>query len=675
MVARSYARYPASVVARGAIVIVLCMAAVLFLRAHANYPILPAHGSLDSGWWNWTDQGRYLTAAQALARLDATAADQWYEPAYASLAAPFVHVTPADPFLLPDLAAYLLSCWLFGTLGKRLFGLSPWAHPLAATIFVLATMWLPLESAIWVVPWTTTPVTPLVLGGLVGALAFAERPRPGVCFATALCACGVGAFRPADIVVVAMPASVLMLWTLVRRRVGARRVTAIIAAGFAGALLPITAALALHVAIWGWEPSLYEVQSKNVGFAWLLIPLRWVLIVVGPRPLLTEGAGLAKVFPWIMPGVAGMTACIAAPGRPGRAPHLFVIAAAAMQCALLLAYRDLHPTGLWRYNNYHYFKWLLPTFALYSALLLQALADRARRLTAVIAAAAVTIGLFCWRPELKPDAAAAMGAEIRPPHGLTLRAGTRSLRNGLLVGADGPPLDLLLGIYLGTGAGRVYWVNDYFKAYPRPGGFLFIALRPLPAGLTITFPASVTLDAGLQPIGVRQEIAFGLPCWHGPCRGHDLLPGPALALGHPLAMGDEAAGYLVGEWSTDAEPGGRWTQGRNAGLLARVTDIPPGQALVVRVRGHGYVPSSSKIPARIAVAANGHEVASWAPGPGPDRDLVARIPPVDMGPNGLLRLDFRIENPRSPASQGEGADRRRLGLFVQSLTIEAAGRD
>ena len=494
--------------------VILVIAAVLFWHAHAQYGVLPVSGALDSGWWNWADQRRYLVAAQALSRLDFSPGEQWYEPGYALLAAPFVWITPADPFLVPNLAACLTSCWLFGRLGHRLSGGVRAAGPIGSAIFVAAALGSPLSSSIWIVPWSTTPVAPLALGGLLGALSFAERPRPAACLTAALCACGVGAFRPAEIGVIAGPASLLIVWTLARSGLARSRIVAIVGAGLAGFILPALTALGLHLAFWGWHLSAYLEQSRATGFEWSLIPLRFVSIFDGPQPLLAEGAGLARAFPWIMPGVAGMAACVSAPGR---AAHLLIVGAAFAECALLLAYRDLHPTGLWRYSNYHYFKWLIPLFALYAGLLVQALVTRPGRARVLIAGAASML-LFCWRPGLDATGRT-VRAEVNGRHELTLLSATTGVSDALLVAASGERDAIEQSDYYGVAADRQYASFQDFKAYARPGGFLLVPLRMLPAGLSITFPAGVELDPETPPLGVTQRAVFGVPCWRAACSG------------------------------------------------------------------------------------------------------------------------------------------------------------
>src|ERR1700733_13398391 len=80
----------ASKLGRVATLCSLLLAVLLFCIVHHEHPARPTAGVVGNGWWFWFDQSHYLTAAQALARFDFSAAAQNYEPGYAALAAPFV---------------------------------------------------------------------------------------------------------------------------------------------------------------------------------------------------------------------------------------------------------------------------------------------------------------------------------------------------------------------------------------------------------------------------------------------------------------------------------------------------------------------------------------------------------------------------------------------------------
>eukprot|EP01035_Chromulina_nebulosa_P034043 gene34043-45631_t len=84
-------------------------AAVIYLLAHRLSPLRPLTAEATAGWWSWSDQFRYLRAATAWAGGDLDPAQHWYWPGYPLLAAPFVGLTPAQPFLIPDLLCLLAS--------------------------------------------------------------------------------------------------------------------------------------------------------------------------------------------------------------------------------------------------------------------------------------------------------------------------------------------------------------------------------------------------------------------------------------------------------------------------------------------------------------------------------------------------------------------------------------
>jgi hypothetical protein len=108
-----------------------------------------------------------------------------------------------------------------------------------------------------------------------------------------------------------------------------------------------------------------------MGFDWRLLPSRWVTLILDPRPLFPEGRGIIEVYPWMVPALAGTAVYLITPDRrSSRVAHAIIIGAAVTYLAAYLCYRDLHPYGIWRFINYHYFKWVFPVFGFYALLLL-----------------------------------------------------------------------------------------------------------------------------------------------------------------------------------------------------------------------------------------------------------------------------------------------------------------
>lgn len=141
-----------------------------------------------------------------------------------------------------------------------------------------------------------------------------------------------------------------------------------------------------------------------------------------------------------------------------------------------------------------------------------------------------------------------------------------------------------------------------------------------------------------------------------------------LVVGQRLSFCDQNSGatlptnYLQGGWGR-SEPNGTWTVGTTSTFSARLDRIPK-QEIALEVAGFGF--AAEHEPVQVAVLANGTTVARWFFGPASER-LYARIP-SDLIPEGIVRIEFHIMNPRTPASLGS-TDARLLGFKAESLTL------
>ncbi len=672
------------------------LAAAAFLRLHAiegprtapsaALPGLPTQlPPAGYGWWSNWDQWHYLQAVLAWGQGNLDPAWHWYLPGYPLLGATFAWATPADPLLIPNLACLLAALWLFAGLAVRLLPGVPCARALGAALFVAAAVLPRAMLHVWVEPWTSTPQTVGLYGALLCTLRFLARPSRRDAFLAALAGTTVFAFRPADAVVIDGVCAVALLgkargsapgprWGLVPRPRGSGASGPSGVQGWHpwpyflfGAALPVLLVAAAHWAVFGQAPGAYVALSGRIGFEWRLLPMRWVVLMLDPRPLLSDGQGLIGAFPWIAPGIAGMAAALAA--APGRRAHLLVIAVAAAELALMLCYRDLHPTELWRFELYHYFVWLPPLAASYVAVLLHLL-WRPGRLRAAAAALAVVPALFLWRPELTDPVA------LQPPRdgAIALPAGLPRTDMALLVRAetDWDRADNDAGT-LEQADHRSERLAD-LKGYPLMGGLLVVSLRPLPAG-----PGVFRLNPALRPdptapaLLVRQRIVWGLPCFIRPdrsdCGQEALLPPPALAEDGVIGFGQggNAAAWIVAGWS-HAEPEGRWTDGERAVLRFRLPpDWPVADGISLALQAHGYAPDDLP-PTAARLFANRGLSARWTAG-NPEATLRATIGPPLIGADRVVTLRLAIDTPRRPADHGGGPDGRRLGLFVTRLTV------
>lgn len=482
----------------------LAAVGLAYISAHAHHFAVTANPAFP-GWWTWTDQGRYLRAARAWSAWDLDPAQHWYFPGYPLLGAAFVALMPGQPFFLIDLFCLLAFGGLFVMLAARLAPEVPFVRAGAAAVFLVTVALTPLEMKAFVEPWTTTPTAPLTLLAILLAFRLWERPAPAGAFALGLATASVFLFRPTDAQPLVLSVGAATLLAL-RRRLSWR----LVAAGAGGAAIPVALALGLYLVIFGPHESQYVEQSQLTGFDWRLVPLRWITIFVSPLPQFADEFSLSQTFPWIVPGIAGMVACLLACRGVLWLRHALVATAAVLHCALYLAYRDLHPPGLFRYGNYHYFKWCLPVFGLYALLLVVLVARTPRRWAAWAGGAAAVLFLFSWRvtwPQTPRDP----GAGWASGRTLVLREAPQSVLDGVFVPASGGFREIYLDNHTMWIGRRLYQANAAFKAFPVPGGLMLTVMQPVPpAPAVVTFDEGITLQAG-PPEFHRAKMALRAP--------------------------------------------------------------------------------------------------------------------------------------------------------------------
>eukprot|EP01037_Dinobryon_pediforme_P014972 gene14972-15111_t len=482
---------------RAALALLVLATCAVFLAAHWFYPGLP---SVDEtgGWRDWVDQGRYLRAAQAWQAGDLSAGAHWYPPGYPMMAALFSRITPHDRFLLPNLACVVISQMACAALAVRLFPGLRWARCIGALAFLVASVGTLPGLKLWLVPWTTTPATACILLTLVLVLRLAERPNAARAASAGLALSAILLFRPGDIAPLALASGLAMIPVLARQTL--RQNAAILASAFCAFAAVAAATYALIAATSGFGPDTYYGQSAQVGFEWRLLPLRFVTLVLDPRPLFdgvgaeraepNQHRGLAEVFIWMLPGLAAGAALCLAKALPS--PHL----------AMMLCYRDLHLLGLWPYGNAHYFKAIQPVLLLL-ALALPMNRNIRRREWAL---AAITLfAMTCWRAELQPGAQAPPGTIGDLSH----------LNSTAIVPATGPWAAFYSGAHRLTLGSANFAHNNDFKLYPRATDVLVIPLRPLPEGTAMLFTDPAVQLKAEPSQQATQTIVFALPCLFG----------------------------------------------------------------------------------------------------------------------------------------------------------------
>ncbi len=462
--------------------------------AQALYPL---------GWWGWFDQGQYLRSLRAFAALDLRPSEHWYPLGYPLLGAPFASALPSEPFLLVDLACLLASFAGFVAFarGCRI------GVPGAVGAFLLGTLGSQSVRENWVIPWTTTPACAaiwLFLALCVRHLdAAADEPQPARrrrLLLAGLLASLIGLFRPSDLLLPAVAAVLLGAWSL-RDRTWRWTDPLLL---LLGGLLPLLPYGLLYLRIYGLHPTAYMVNSRGMGFQFGELPMKTELLLIAPRPWFSSGSGLLMRLPWMVAGFAGMLLLPCLQQRVARRGLTLLTAMMLAYMALFFSYVDLLPSGLWTYKNVHYFKWLLPGFALLGVVFLRALRRAPRRVPILALLAVVLLSAV----RLVPVPAAGGAARLLQYPGARPDWSDAYFGHARLADAHGVFENILTMRILPDDQGvRVLSLSRPFQGRP---------LWLQQAGLSIA-PDRV-------PRAWAEHVAFGWPCWLPPYACDHLRP-------------------------------------------------------------------------------------------------------------------------------------------------------
>ncbi len=470
----------------------------IYLSSYFSNPAVPGNaGRFPLGWWGWWDQSQYILSARSLAAGDLLPGHHWYPPGYAVLGAPFALLSRLHPFLVPDLGCLLLSYLAF-LVFARCVGLSAtWG----ALSFLLATSGSEALRNVWAEPWNTSLSSALIWWLL--ALTALQLIRPAVIAHVRLRRFGImGALvaaipfvRPTDSVLVVVWAGGAALLGLRERALRLRELAALML----GAVVVMASEAALWLGVYGAHESQYMINSRVLGFSFDSAGWKTYLLLSTPRPWFPYGAGIVQRLPWVLPGLAGMLAIpFIARGVP-RGLLALMTAMIVAYCFLFFCYVDLIPSGLWRYNNIHYFKWALPGVVLLGVLLLRALLRGPRR--PALAALVAVLALTDLRILPRPATAGEPAWMIQVP--------------GPVPGFDEA---YFASFTLHDARGAMQPIHD-FRAFPDQNGWRLIALdRPFTGALVIS-------GLGHWPDGVvgpdahrwSRGLSLRLPCWLHAC--------------------------------------------------------------------------------------------------------------------------------------------------------------
>ena len=496
----------------------ICVA--VYLLDYIRHPQCPNQGT-SIGWFVSFDQDKYYKASLAWSRGDLSPDAHWYMPGYPILAAPLIKLLSYHAYAVVDLVCLLLSLALFIALSSRLLPTSKLAPSLGAIVFVATTLLWPGSANIWVIPWSTTATTPLILACLLAAVSFIERRSARAAAVAAFCGTFVFAFRPTDVLpTVAGPALCMSLALFAGGEKRGRQALTCILTALGGAGLAALLTAALYVPEFGWKTSAYLRLSARIGLDAGLIPLHWVTLFIDPKPVYQDGQGLIAVFPWLATGFCGLiVASLCARSRDDALSHTAVLVTTAVYITIYLAYRDLNPPGLFRYQNYHYFKWIFPLAGVYTLILMHRLCTQRR---AIAVAAIAALCLLPWRVKLVD--VRRLDGHVTSTNTIFFQANLSSVDDGVIFRGTGDWWQIYYGgSTLVNSRGVFVPVYDY-RLTPRFDGYMLMMMRPAGSGsMRLHLPPGIRMEDAL-PVAVHQHISFGLPCWFDQCEPERVLP-------------------------------------------------------------------------------------------------------------------------------------------------------
>lgn len=330
---------------------------LIYLLVYWNHPAVPSAASV--GWWQWFDQGFYLSAAKDLALLNFDRAQHFNFPGYPFLGAFFYRLMPLHPFLLVNLLSFLIVFWTFVAFAKDYVSRS-----LAIGLFLASVLLNPTIFGHYIKPWTTTPVA-ACFGLMIWIVG--KKDRKWLHFlAFSFCAGLIFSLRPGD-VVMTFPLYAALFWKEfgLRRRQPISTWIPVFLLLLAGGLIGISISIGLNLRIFGAASGSYLDAVANNGIYFADFPQKFVSIFLDSKPIFgLESGALLRNNPWIIVGFLGIVLAWM------RRDMLLICISLSffIQLFIYLSYSDLLPNGMWRFGNLHYFKWTFPFYALYAAL-------------------------------------------------------------------------------------------------------------------------------------------------------------------------------------------------------------------------------------------------------------------------------------------------------------------
>lgn len=347
----------------------LLTAAIAYSLAYIFYPAVPERShQYPEGWWGWFDQGQYLRAATAFLHRDLSPQNFYYPPLYPLIGAAFLPLFPNHPYFLFDGAAFVLFVYAFIKFANRYISSVEIAAILIITLFTNRTI-----MSQFAIPWTTTGTIALYSLALLELTALRDKTTVVGSNSCPQGALNVFVFsaifglimplRPVDsgLAAVFFPGYLYFDWkqagTPALTAYWRRCVAVCVFLGF-GFAIGVGLFAVYNILVFGSPLGGYIQSTASAsGYFPSQLPRKAFSLVFDSYTVFLEPrASFVTHYLWLLLALFGIALAILAADALTR----IVAIAIVLHFLLYAPYGDLLPIGVWRYNNVHYFKWMLP---------------------------------------------------------------------------------------------------------------------------------------------------------------------------------------------------------------------------------------------------------------------------------------------------------------------------
>lgn len=364
----------------------LTLIAVVQLLLYVGHSANPMYHAV--GWNGWWDQSQYWRSATALAHFNLSPDQHWYPLGYALLAAPFVELAPAEPFIYVNVVCTWLYGWAFIRLFRPHIGLWLAFGALAVSLLLPMSTGAPYPMRLpiltqFTVPWNSVPVAAAYLWIMVLISdVWHGRATARTDLAIGALAAVVLVTRPMDVVPLAIPGIAYVVLRLYRDRSFRRFGLAAL-----GGTAVLAAVGAVHFSIHGSLSTPYSTVAGQIGFSVTHIPERLYAIVVDSATIWGEPYSILRMQPWLFAALPLAAVWLVVQPREALLP----VALPAASVLAYMVYNDFSPLSLVRFMLIHYLAWVLPVLLAAGACGLAALVRERRWRVAVAAGLAAPL--------------------------------------------------------------------------------------------------------------------------------------------------------------------------------------------------------------------------------------------------------------------------------------------